>query len=72
MSWGALLALLGVLLLSGLHGSVAAQARANDCRWVIVGYQHPFDTLPKESCNLYGCSTTMIRVPCQHPIWECR
>jgi len=38
----------------------------------ISGYVHQFDWFPQQVCNVFGCQNVPTRIPCQHPIWNCR
>jgi hypothetical protein len=53
-----------------LFGAYALTAHAQ-CMVHVVGYMHPYDVVPQQVCNFYGCSVVPTRIPCQHPIWGC-
>lgn len=65
------LAFFVMLLLIGF--SLAAYAMCpNGLRAIIVGYHHEYDVVPQQFCDQYGCRLIPTRIPCQHPIWQCR
>jgi hypothetical protein len=59
--------------LLGLAAVLAVYAIVShaQCLAHIIGYMHPFDVVPQQVCNLYGCSVVPVQIPCQHPIWGC-
>lgn len=59
---------LGLLALGALCLVEAAHAQ---CFAHVVGYMHPYDVVPQQICNLFGCNVVPVRIPCQHPIWGC-
>ena len=61
---------IGQILLILIIGAYACDAVAQ-CYPHIVGYMHPYDVVPQQMCNFFGCQVVPSQIPCQHPIWRC-